>query len=172
MGEQLKQQATDAAAKAQQKLSETAGHLTDEVRTFSAEQKSMSADHIHGIADAVHVAARELEQRMPQAASLVHSTATQLDSAAQALRQRSINELLSDVGDFARREPALFFGGAVLAGFALSRFLMSSTSASQPSYSYRGDSAEPEGASMPPRGMGGRARAPMNEAQMGMRDGL
>jgi hypothetical protein len=34
--------------------------------------------------------------------------------------------MLGNVSDFARRQPAVFFAGAIAAGFALSRFAKSS----------------------------------------------
>jgi hypothetical protein len=62
------------------------------------------------------------------------------------LRQRSVRELVDETNDFARREPALFFAGAIVAGIALSRFLRSSeerqtrSSYAQDQSSYRYDS--------------------------------
>jgi hypothetical protein len=63
---------------------------------------------------------------MPQAAGLIHDAATRLEGAAASLRDRSVDDLLRSLNDFARNQPAAFFGSAVLAGFALSRFLKSS----------------------------------------------
>src|SRR3546814_8495932 len=45
---------------------------------------------------------------------------------AQTLREKDLDGLVEDVGDFARRQPALFLGGAVALGFAMSRFLKTS----------------------------------------------
>ena len=126
LGQTLKQKASETGAKASQKLSETTQHLSDTARDFGEKQKAMGADQMQGIAGAVHNAARELHENMPAAAALVDSTANQLESAASALRDRTLSQLLQDVGDFARREPTLFFGGAVIAGCALSHFLKSS----------------------------------------------
>jgi hypothetical protein len=49
---------------------------------------------------------------------------------ASSLRERSIDDLVRSLNNFARNQPAAFFGGAVLAGFALSRFLKSSAESS------------------------------------------
>jgi hypothetical protein len=126
IGSEFKQTAMDAGTRAKEKFDESTERLTDQAMSFGEEQKKMSAKQVRGIAEAAHVAARELEARMPMAASLVHSTADRLDGAAVALRERSIGQLLDDIGAFARREPVLFFGGALVAGFALSRFVKSS----------------------------------------------
>jgi hypothetical protein len=66
------------------------------------------------------------EAGMPQVASYVHGAAAQLEDAARTLRHRSVDELIDGIGSFARAQPAVFFGGAMLAGFALTRFLKSS----------------------------------------------
>ena len=70
--------------------------------------------------------ADELEKELPQAASYVHEAADRFERAASALRERSVDDLFRSVSDFARNQPATFFGSAVVAGFALSRFLKSS----------------------------------------------
>ena len=41
------------------------------------------------------------------------------------MREKDVRQLVGEVQDFARRQPTLFFGGAVLLGFAALRFLKS-----------------------------------------------
>jgi len=95
-------------------------------RKVAEQQKEAGADQIGGVARAVHEAAREIEDKMPQAAKFVHNAATRLEGAAASLREGSLGDLLCSFKNFARSHPAGFFGGAVLAGFVLSRFLKSS----------------------------------------------
>jgi hypothetical protein len=59
-------------------------------------------------------------------ASYVHDAAVRLEDAAKTLRQRNVDDLVGEISRFARAQPVLFFGGAMLAGFALTRFLKSS----------------------------------------------
>jgi hypothetical protein len=89
------------------------------------EQKSAGADYLSGIAQAVHRAAGEFDRDIPQAAQYIHSAAEQMESFASAVRDRDPRELVGEVQDFARRQPALFFGGAMLLGFAALRFVKS-----------------------------------------------
>lgn len=49
-----------------------------------------------------------------------------LPAWAGALRDRSLLDLMGTFNDLGRKEPLAMFGGAVLAGFAISRFLKSS----------------------------------------------
>jgi hypothetical protein len=106
---------------------EAADAMKGRAREMADEAKDKSTDQLTGVSRAVHDAADRLGQELPQAAGYVHSAADQLDSASAALRERSIEDLVSSFSSFARRQPVAAFAGSVLAGFALSRFLKSST---------------------------------------------
>jgi hypothetical protein len=97
-----------------------------EARRIAGLQKNNGADRLGEVAGAVHGAARSLEAGMPQMASYVHDAAARLEDAANTLRQRNVDDLMGEIARFARSQPVLFFGGAMLAGFALTRFLKSS----------------------------------------------
>ena len=99
---------------------------TRSARTFAEEGKETTARQIGSVASAIRGAARELEGQMPKGAELVRSAAASLESGAERLRQRSVDEWLASIKRFAHDEPAALFGGALLAGFAVSRFLNSS----------------------------------------------
>jgi len=129
IGAEIKQKLYDSGQAAGEKLSEKAEALTEKAVNLSEQQKSIGAQQLASVASAVHTAAGELEQKMPQAANLVRAAADKIDSAALALRERRLDQLLNDVGDFTRERPWLVFGGAVLAGFAVTRFVKSSASA-------------------------------------------
>ena len=103
--------------------------ISEQARHMAEQKKEAGADQIGGVAHAIHGAARELENEMPLAASYVHDAASRLQDAAQRLHERGVEELLKDFNSFARARPTAFFGGAVLAGFMISRFLKSSTTA-------------------------------------------
>jgi hypothetical protein len=128
LGAELRQKMYDSGQAARQKLGEKTEDLTQKAVNLSEQHKSIGAQQLQNVASAVHTAAGELEQKMPQAANFVHAAATKLDDAATALRERRIDDLMSDIGDFARERPWLVFGGAVLAGFAMTRFVKSSAS--------------------------------------------
>lgn len=98
----------------------------EQIGHVAENQKKVGAARLDDIADVVHGAALELEKEMPRGAKYVHSAASKLEAAAEKLRTQNTDELLSGLGNLARRQPVTFFGGAVLAGFAISRFLKSS----------------------------------------------
>jgi hypothetical protein len=101
--------------------------LMEQTQRIAEEQKSAAADRIGGVAEATERAADDLAREMPQAADALHAVAQRLDSAASALRERSIDEWINGAREFARNQPIAFFAGAVATGFALSRFLKSSS---------------------------------------------
>jgi hypothetical protein len=114
------------AESAKNDFSELADAATQHARSFAEEGKETAAQQIGGIATAIRGAAREFERQMPQGAEIIRSAAATLESGAERLRQRSVDEWLQTANNFARNEPVVLFGGALLAGFALSRFLNSS----------------------------------------------
>jgi hypothetical protein len=79
------------------------------------------------VARAVHGAAQELESDMPGFASYIHDTGKWLEETATDMRTANFEEIAGKVEKFLKRQPSLMFGGAVLTGLALSRFLKSST---------------------------------------------
>jgi ElaB/YqjD/DUF883 family membrane-anchored ribosome-binding protein len=103
----------------------TGDKLKEQARRVAEDGKSTVADRIGGIAQATGSAAGDLAAQVPQAAEALHDLAKRLDSAASALRERSIDEWIKSADDFARRQPVIFFAGAMLTGFALTRFLKS-----------------------------------------------
>ncbi len=87
------------------------------------EQKDGVADRIGAIADRAHSTADELRDREAWLAGLIDRGARELDGFADAVRHRDINTIWSSLESFGRRQPALFMGAAVAAGFALTRLV-------------------------------------------------
>lgn len=83
--------------------------------------KNRSAGELHAWASALERAAGELGDDTAQARA-IHRAAEQLDDVARAIETRSVGEMIAGLARFGRRNPGLFAGGAVVAGFALSRF--------------------------------------------------
>jgi hypothetical protein len=90
------------------------------------EQKDGVADRIGAIADRAHSTADELRDREAWLAGLIDRGARELDGFADAVRHRDINTIWSSLESFGRRQPALFMGAAVAAGFALTRLARAS----------------------------------------------
>ena len=129
------------ATEAKERIGEQAGSVIDEAKAQGAEVadaarervedlaeqgKAAGAERAHGLADAVRHVADDLEGSSPEIARHVRAAAESVDGVAAALRDRSVGDLVNEVGAFARRQPGAFFGAALVAGFAISRFAKSS----------------------------------------------
>ena len=122
----LDQRVESALDTAKQRVADSIRPAAEQAQSFAERQKTLGAEQIGGVARAVHSAAREFEGQMPIVAKSVHDAAARLEGAAASLRDQNPGELISGLNRFAREQPAVFFGAAILAGFAASRFLKSS----------------------------------------------
>ena len=116
-----------------------ATEATDRVTSAMDTQKTASADYLGTVAQAVKRAAGEFENDVPQAARYIRQAAGQIENVANSVRQHDMRELVGEVQEFARRQPTLFFGGAMILGFAALRFFKSSGSGSVRTNANRGD---------------------------------
>jgi hypothetical protein len=125
--------AGDTAAKAKQAASDTAATVTDQVKQLLDRQVGSGADMVGHFAGAVKRAAEELDRGSPQLAGLVRTAADRMDDYAHDLHDQSVDQLMRTASDFTRRQPALMFGLAALAGFFAMRTLKSTpTTVSSP----------------------------------------
>jgi hypothetical protein len=90
-------------------------------------QKAEAASQLDGLAGAFRNAAESLErQHYSPIARYAGFAAENLGGIAEALNEQDLASLLESARRLARRQPALFVGGAVALGFGLARFLKSS----------------------------------------------
>jgi hypothetical protein len=136
LGRDVKDQASQLAGSAAETVKREAGNLTDSARELAsdagekmkaavADQKTAGADYVGNVAQMVRRASFEFDHQMPQAGQYIRKAAEQIDNVSFALRTRDVTELMGEVQEFARKQPAAFFGAAVLAGFAAVRFFKS-----------------------------------------------
>jgi hypothetical protein len=123
------------------KLSDVAEPVKEKAIEVAQQQRDVGADQLGIVARAVHGAASELEKEMPQVAGYVHDAGKRLESAASRLRDGNVEDMMDKFGQFARNQPATVFGGAMLAGFALTRFLKASAKTPHTANPMQGGSA-------------------------------
>jgi hypothetical protein len=122
--------AQQASERVREQASHAVGQAQEHAQAFLSEQKVVAADHIEGVARVLHDTVDQLRQRSPGAVTDYAELAVgSLDSVASALREQDVRSLVGQVEDFARRQPVLFVAGSVAIGFALARFLKSSSRA-------------------------------------------
>jgi hypothetical protein len=125
LGDGAARAAKDGASRLGETTRDMADQLKDQAESAAARQKSMGADYLESFAQATQRAAGEFENDLPQAAQYIRHASEQIQDFADTVRESDPRELLHDVQSFARRQPTLFFGGAIVAGFIALRFLKS-----------------------------------------------
>jgi hypothetical protein len=117
--------AREAGGQAKQAASSLASDATKQAKGFLNMQVTAGADMVDHVVDSARIAAENLEQEAPQLAGLVRSVADRAEEFSQDLRDQSVGDLIRTASDFTRKQPALVFGLASLAGFLAFRVLKS-----------------------------------------------
>jgi hypothetical protein len=129
----LKDSAADAFSQNASQLKDTGSGIVDsatsKVEKVLSNQKAVGADYISSIAQAAERAAKEFDAELPQAAQYIRQASHTINGMADKIREREVRDLVGELTDYARRQPTLVFGGAMLLGFAALRFLRSSAPA-------------------------------------------
>jgi ElaB/YqjD/DUF883 family membrane-anchored ribosome-binding protein len=132
--DEIRHEAERASGKAEslaEEAKERAGRLFDDtrdrVRSAIDERKEGLAQDVGDFAHALRVSASDLEDHhKAYVAHYVEQAASSVEQIADTLHRQDLGDLVRHAESFARRQPGLFIGGAVAAGFALARFLKSS----------------------------------------------
>jgi hypothetical protein len=151
--EHLTKRVKEKTADLKRQADRTAADVRQRARSVATDQKNAAAHRMEGVAHALRRASDDLrDQGQPMVAEYSRHVAEGLESFADSLGKRNVDELVEGVEDFARTRPVAFLGGAAVAGFALARFMKSSaarrqrrTDRSQPRSATTGVAATPAG---------------------------
>ena len=156
---QVKDAAGDAVDEAQDKLGQAADKAKQQVTRRLSGQIDVASEGLGSVAEAVLAVGRQLrEQDKGQLAGYADRTAEQVQSLAGYLRGKDLDDIVEDTEDFARRQPAVFLGGALALGLLASRFLKSTGRRAEARAAARRPALPPPpryGPSGPYRGYGG-----------------
>lgn len=123
----ITQRATADARELGHQAQEKIGEATDKAKSFAADQKDLAATQINGVANALSKVADELEASDQQTIGrYARDLAKSLSDIGTQIETREVDDLLGAAQDFGRNQPVAFLGVAALAGFAASRFALSS----------------------------------------------
>jgi hypothetical protein len=121
-------------------ISERLGSVAGEAaRSIAERPKAASAGALEGMGRAVRNAADDIGKESPIVAGYIRDAAANIDKVAGGLRDHTVGDLLDMVTKFGRQQPVAFFAGAVVVGFALSRFVKVGVSDSAPPASQSGE---------------------------------
>jgi hypothetical protein len=137
-GRDLKDKASDLAGSSADTLKtqvsgvvdaakDVASQATDKLKDTVNERKGAGADYVGSLADTIRRAAKEFDTDLPIAGSYMRKAASQVEGVSDSIRSGNFNDVVRNAQDFARRQPTAFLGLAALAGFAVVRFLKSSS---------------------------------------------
>ena len=131
MGEEtVVDKAQAVAEKAQEKVSETtsaakeqakraATQVTDQAKSTVDTRMTDAADDIGSVADAVRKTSHEMGSENEMVGRYGERIAEQLDGISSYLNEKGVEDVLTDLQDFARRQPAVFLGGAFMLGMVV-----------------------------------------------------
>jgi hypothetical protein len=106
-----------AAEGAKEAVSEAASTMKGEARRMLDQQVDTGAAYLGHAASSLRNAAGDLSKNAPPFAGLADMVADKLDDYANAVKGKTAEEVWDSAVDFTRRQPALVFGLASLAGF-------------------------------------------------------
>lgn len=138
--ESAKDTARSVAGNLRSDASSFASGATEKAKSLAEDQKNAGAERLSTIASAVDRAAGDLEEASPHTARLIRQAAAKVEDLSSTLQNRSIEDLVDSARYYARRQPLAVFGGAVVAGVLLSRFLKSTA---EPTYEGAGSYPPP-----------------------------
>jgi hypothetical protein len=108
-----------------------AGALWDDTKQTAraklGEHQEAAASGLGDFAGALRNAAKQVDSgRNPTVARFAEQAADALERFSGSLRSKDLDSMLREVESVARRQPALFIGASIAAGFLAVRFLKSS----------------------------------------------
>lgn len=127
-GEPGAEQTPGVVQQTQQMAGRVADQARDQVKSQLTNQKERATGGLEGVAEALRETGEHLRGRDQAAVSQYAEKAAELvEGVSGYLREKNIDQLLGEVERFARRQAALFVGGAFALGFLASRFMKSSS---------------------------------------------
>lgn len=146
--EQVQQQTQQVARQAQQTAGQVADRALAQTTSALESQKGRATQTLHSVVDALHQTSQNLQsQNQGGIGQMTDKAAQQIESVCGYLEARSVNDLIVEGENFARRNSAVFLTGAFAVGLLAARFLKSSppghqqsgtasANAAYPNYSY------------------------------------
>ena len=114
------------AEAARTKAHELGEAAKQEAVRFVEEGKRNLAEHGEEVSKVVGGVSDQIERLVPPAGPYVQALADQIQGLSSTLRERSVDDLLSDARRVAERRPGLLVAACFFAGFGLARLLKAS----------------------------------------------
>ena len=141
---QVSGMAKDAGSKAKQAASEATFTVTEQIKEMLDKQIGTGAATAGLFASSVRLAADDFAQQSPLLGGFVRTFADKIEDYAEDLQHQTVEHVVRSASDFTRKQPALVFGLAALAGFFVFRTLKSAPATDSPSIQPNQDFSQPE----------------------------
>ncbi len=116
------------------------GKVREQATAQLSSQKDKATEGLGSVAQAVRQTTQHLRDNQHETvAHYAEQAAEQIERFSQGLKNKDVGELMNDAQRLARRQPALFVGGAFALGLLGARFLKSSSPDNLDSYRGYGD---------------------------------
>lgn len=141
MGTEVQETATQAqekveqvAGQAKQQAKDLAHQAEQQAKSALSSRKAQAAAGLTDVAQAFRQTGNQLnDQDRGTVAQYSNQVADRVEQLSTYLENKEIDEMIADAEAFARRQPELFIGGALVLGFLGARFLKSSNERRQAS---------------------------------------
>src|SRR4051812_41879032 len=144
---------------AKEKAQEAAGEAKGRVREQVDRRSTEAGEKVASTANDLRSVGQQLREQGQEApAKLAEQAADRTQRLGSYLTESDADRILSDVEDFARRQPWAVVAGGLALGFAASRFLKASSSQRYQQRSTQRDPAAPRLPAAPSGGGGDRGR--------------
>ena len=124
---QAQEKAQEVAGQAKEQASNALGQAKDQARTQIDERSTQAGQQVSEHADSFRKVSETLrEQGQDKPAQLAEQAATKIEGLGTYLQDKDADTILSDIEDFARKQPVAVIAGGLALGFFASRFLKAS----------------------------------------------
>jgi ElaB/YqjD/DUF883 family membrane-anchored ribosome-binding protein len=121
LADTAQQTAQQAAEGLKQTASSLASDTRDRMKGLLGEKVASGAELVGQVATSARRAADDLERNSPQISGFLRDASARMEQLSRTLNAKSVDELVETASSYARRQPAVLFGAAAVAGFALFR---------------------------------------------------
>ena len=126
---QAQQKAQEVAGQAKEQAQQAAGQARDQLRTQVDQRSTQAGEQVSSTASDIRSVSETLrEQGKDKPAQLAEQAATHVEKVGSYLTRSDADRILHDAEDFARQRPWAVVAGGIALGFAASRFLKASSS--------------------------------------------
>lgn len=131
--DQVQAKTMEAMDKVQEKAGQAVGQVQQQAQSALTQQKEQASEGLNGVAGALRQTGQSLREQgqQEQFAQFADKAADQVERFSTFLRDKDLGEITHEVERFARKEPAIFLGGALALGLLGTRFLRSSSQRAQ-----------------------------------------